>query len=107
MFVRSLKEWIRMRMAVEVERIAETESGPKKTTALAAKYALKDVQEDLGVSIREAKRIIQMEETEAQEAMGYYTDKTGQLNHGGMIKQKSYDHAICKMREILKIFEGE
>ena len=63
---------------------------------------------NLRESIRIAERMIQKEEREAEEATEYYRNKTtGQLNHGGMIKLKSYDHAICKMKEVLKIFKEE
>lgn len=106
--MKSFKEWLNMRKKVEIDRIIEAKDSPSKTTALITKLALGNVQEDLELSIRNAKRIIQEEEREAEEMTEYYKDRTtGQLNHGGMIKLKSHNHAICKMKEILKLFEGE
>ena len=105
---KSLKEWIIARRNVEIDRIAEAKDGPKKTSALAAKYAYMDILGDLELMIGKAKLMVQEEEKEAEEMTKYYKDRTtGQLNHGGMIKLKSHNHAISKMKEILKLFEGE
>jgi len=66
------------------------------------------MKSNLEAAIGEARQIIQEEEREVEEMTKYYANKaTGQLNHGGMIRLKSHNHAICKMKEILGIFEGE
>ena len=107
---KSLKGWIIARRNVEIDRIAKAGAGDsaKKTTALAAKYAYVDTLGDLELMVGKAKLIIQEEEREAEEMTKYYESKTTrQLNHGGMIRLKSHNHAICKMKEVLKLFEGE